>query len=1147
MFVAIKKVLVANRGEIAIRIFRACYELGMETVAIYAKEDEHSVHRFKADESYMVGQGKQPVEAYLDIEGIIQLAKDTGADAIHPGYGFLSENITFARRCREEGLIFVGPKTKTLEMFGDKIKAKEAARRSGVQEIPGTPGPVDSLEDVEAFAKKYGYPIIVKAALGGGGRGMRVIRSQAEIEEQFTTAQSEAQKAFGAGEMYVEKYIENPKHIEVQILGDQAGHVMHLWERDCSVQRRHQKVVEVAPTVGLDMAVRKKLCQEAVRLMKEVGYENAGTVEFLLDGQDFYFIEVNPRVQVEHTISEEITGVDIVKAQLRIAGGETLAEIGLPKQEDLPLMGYAIQCRITTEDPSNHFLPDTGVINTYRSPGGFGLRLDAGNGYQNAEVSPYYDSMVTKLIAHAMTFEETVAKMKRALREYRIRGIKHNIPFLSNVIHHPVFQSGQATTRFIDDSPELFEFPKRRYQDRGNKVLRYLAETTINGFPGLEQKPKPYFTKAEMPTDLEARPKKRTAKNILDTEGVSAVKDYIRSQPELLLTDTTMRDAHQSLMATRMRTKDMVKAAKKVEVATPELFSMEVWGGATFDAAYRFLTEDPWDRLDQLRQAMPNTLLQMLFRGANGVGYKAYPDNVLRAFIEEAARSGIDIFRVFDSLNWPKQIEKPLQFVKETGKIAEAAMCYTGDVLDANRRKYDLKYYTDLAKHLVDLGADIIAVKDMAGLLKPQGAYALISELKAAVDVPIHLHTHDTAGNAIATYLEAARAGVDIVDVATSAFSSLTSQPSMSSLYYAMEQTERCPNINIRNVQKMNHYWSGIRPYYEAFTSGLKAPETEIYLTEMPGGQYTNLQQQALGVGLDDRWEDIKRMYHEVNLLFGDVIKVTPSSKVVGDMTLFMVQNDLSITDFYEKGREIDFPDSVISFVKGELGQPVGGFPPEVRDIILKGADYTTKRPGELLPPVDFEAVQEELEEAADITAGTRDVLSYLMYPKVYLDYLEKTNIFSDVQFINTPTFFYGMAPHESIAVEIQKGKVLLITLNFIGDPNARGERLVNFDLNGQRREIKIVDQKAESHEAKSLKADKNNRGHIGATMPGSIVSVKVEVGDEVAAGDVVLVSEAMKMETTIKTPVKGRVAAVEVSPGQQVESGDLLLVIEES
>lgn len=1141
----IKKVLVANRGEIAIRIFRACYELGIHTVAIFAKEDETSVHRFKADESYIVGLGKKPVEAYLDIEDIIRVAKETQSDAIHPGYGFLSENVEFARRCREEGLIFIGPKTETLDTFGDKIKAKHAAHQVGIQEVPGTDGDVESVEEVKAFANKAGYPIMIKAALGGGGRGMRVVRSEDEVEENYRTAISEAQTAFGSSEVYAEKYIENPKHIEVQIIGDSQGNVMHLWERDCSIQRRHQKVVEMAPSVGLSHDLRVRICEAAKNLMQRIGYENAGTVEFLVSGEDFYFIEVNPRIQVEHTVTEEITGVDIVQAQILIAGGKTLTEIGIPSQDKLPLMGYAIQCRITTEDPTNHFFPDTGKINTYRSPGGYGIRLDAGNGYQNAIVSPYYDSMISKLISHSLNFEDTVRKMNRALREYRVRGVKNNISFLSNVINHPTFKKGDVTTTFIDNTPELFEFPSERNRDRGNRILQYIGDTTVNGFPGIEKQAKPIYTKARIEHIEPQSASTLTAKQILDSEGPQGVQSFIRNKKELLLTDTTMRDAHQSLIATRMRSRDMLKAAKYEEIANPNIFSHEVWGGATFDTAYRFLTEDPWERLEKIREAMPNTLLQMLFRGANGVGYTAYPDNVLKAFIQQSAESGIDLFRVFDSLNWVKQVEKPLQFVKETGKLAEAAICYTGDILNAERTKYNLAYYVNLGKELQNMGADILAIKDMAGLLKPQAAYVLVSELKEHLDIPIHLHTHDTAGNGILTYAQAARAGVDIVDVATSAFSSTTSQPSLTTLYYALEDSERKPNINVRNAQRLNQYWSTVRSYYEDFNKGLKAPETEIYRIEMPGGQYTNLQQQAIAVGLGDKWDDIKEMYRKVNLLFGDIVKVTPSSKVVGDMAIFMVQNEMSIEDFWSKGAAIDFPASVIEFFEGKLGQPTGGFPDDVRDIILKGGQYTTERPGDLLEPVDFEAVHQELTEKVGEKVTEKDVLSYLMYPQVYLDYCKKTARYSDLSNVDTPTFFKGMRTGETITVEIQQGKVLLIKLIEIGEPNSHGRRIIFFDLNGQRREIIVQDAHAVQTSTLRRKADTDNPKHIAATMPGTIVSVEVKPGDKVTAGQLVLVTESMKMETAIKAPRAGIVKETYVTATDQVESGDLLLEIE--
>lgn len=1146
MSAMINKVLVANRGEIAIRVFRACFELGIETVAIFAKEDEASVHRFKADESYLVGKGKKPVEAYLDIEGIIAIAKDTGVDAIHPGYGFLSENVTFARRCEEEGIIFIGPNSDILEMFGDKVKAREAATKAGIPLIPGSDGPVADVDEVYAFAEEVGYPIMVKAALGGGGRGMRVVRSKDDVQEMFTTAKSEAEKAFGSGEMYVEKYIENPKHIEVQVIADKHGHTMHLWERDCSVQRRHQKVVEVAPTVSMSMAVREAVCDSARQFLDSVGYSNAGTVEFLLDGNDFYFIEVNPRVQVEHTITEEITGVDIVQTQIRIADGLTLEEAGLPAQADLPLNGYAIQCRVTTEDPNNDFFPSTGKVNTYRSPGGFGIRLDAGNGFQNTVISPYFDSMLTKLIVKATTFEDTVAKMNRALREYRIRGVETNLPFVRNVINHEVFKSGQATTTFIDNTPELFEFPKNRNRDRGNKTLQYIADTTINGFPGLVKADKPYFDRITMPEIESQTMNDLTAKQLFEKEGVSGLQKWIKDTSDLLLTETTMRDAHQSLIATRMRTRDMLKPAKIIEKANPYIFSQEVWGGATFDSAFRFLTENPWGRLEKLREAMPNTLLQMLFRGSNAVGYTSYPDNVLEAFIKQAAESGIDIFRIFDSLNWTKQMEKSIQYVKDANKIAEATMCYTGDILDKNRDKYDLAYYVNLAKELQALGADIIAIKDMAGLLKPQAAYELVSELKAQVDVPIHLHTHDTAGNGIMTYVKAAQAGVDIVDVATAAFSSTTSQPSMTSLYYALENSECVPRLHTHNAQRMNQYWAGVRGYYEAFNSGLKAPETEIYYTEMPGGQYTNLQQQAQAVNLGDRWNEVKEMYHQVNLLFGDIIKVTPSSKVVGDMALFMVQNDLSIADFYEKGKQIDFPQSVISFFQGHLGQPVGGFPKDVQEIILKGAPASTKRPGEELAPVDFEATREEIKaKLGESDISDQDVLSYLMYPEVFIDYRHKLDKYSDLSLIDTPTFFYGMKPGESVSIEIQKGKVLFIRLIQIGEPDHNGNRIMFFELNGQRREIVVQDANFMHKVATRRKADKSNPNHLGATMPGTILDVQVAKGDTVKPGQVMLVSEAMKMETTIKSPTNGKVKDILVSAGDQVASGDLLIELE--
>ena len=1137
-----KKVLVANRGEIAIRVFRACAELGIATVGIYAAEDEYSVHRFKADEAYLIGEGKKPIEAYLDIEGIIQVAKEAGADAIHPGYGFLSENLQFAKRCQEEGLTFIGPKLEHLDIFGDKIKAKEAAVKAGIQSIPGSDGPVDSVDEVLQFAKDYGYPIMIKAALGGGGRGMRVAFDDAQALEGYNRAKSEAKAAFGSDEVYVEKYIADPKHIEVQILGDMHGNVVHLFERDCSVQRRHQKVVEVAPCVSLSTELREKICGAAVQLMKHVGYVNAGTVEFLVSGDDFYFIEVNPRVQVEHTITELITDIDIVTSQILIAQGKDLhKDIHIPQQENIYLKGAAIQCRITTEDPLNNFMPDTGKIDTYRSPGGFGVRLDVGNAYAGAIVTPYFDSLLVKVCTHGATFQAAIQKMQRCLKEFRIRGVKTNIPFMQNVIHNKVFQSGNAKTTFIDNTPSLFEFSSTR--DRGNKTMKYIGEITINGFPGIDKKAKPFFEVPRVPKEIITQNKEIvTAKKILDKEGPQAVSKWVQQQQSVLLTDTTFRDAHQSLLATRVRTHDIEKIAAQTQFAIPQLFSSEMWGGATFDVAYRFLNEDPWERLRKIRQQMPNTLMQMLFRGSNAVGYSNYPDNVIQAFIKESAKQGIDVFRIFDSLNWTAQMEPSIQAVLDTGKIAEAAICYTGDINDPLRSKYDIHYYKQMAKDLESLGAHIIAIKDMAGLLKPQAAYRLISELKDTVDVPIHLHTHDTSGNAIMTYEKAIQAGVDIVDVAISAMSAHTSQPSMSSLYYALLGDKRAPQMDIQKAQALNHYWEDVRPYYQSFENGMNAPQTEVYLHEMPGGQYSNLQQQAKAVGLSDKWDEVKQMYRKVNMMFGDIVKVTPSSKVVGDMALFMVQNQLTEEDLYEKGDTLSFPDSVVSFFEGQLGQPVGGFPEKLQKIILKGRPAITVRPGQLAPAVDFEKVRKELAEKVGFTPKDEQVLSYLMYPQVFLDYCKAYDQFGEVKLLDTPTFFYGMRLGEKINVEIEKGKVLIIRLDEIGEADEEGNRILFFNLNGQRREIVVNDKSIQSTIVHRKKAEPTDKNQYGATMSGSVLQVLVKKGDHVKKGDVLMITEAMKMETAIEARFDGVVDHLYVHPGETIQSGDLLI-----
>lgn len=1136
-----KKVLVANRGEIAIRVFRAAKELGLATVGIYAKEDDQSLHRFKADEAYQVGTGKKPIEAYLDIEDIIRIAKKSGADAIHPGYGFLSENLDFAIRCQEEGLIFVGPKIAELEILGDKIKAKEAAFKAGLASIPGSHGVVQSLEEIYEFADQYGYPIMVKAALGGGGRGMRIIRSKDQVAALSQEAAREAQQAFGSSDCYVEKYIENPQHIEVQILGDMYGNLVHLYERDCSVQRRHQKVVEVAPCLSISDELRERICRSAATFMKEINYLNAGTVEFLLDGDTFYFIEVNPRVQVEHTITELITGIDIVQAQLRIAAGQDLyKEIGIPKQEELHYSGAAIQCRVTTEDPENNFLPDTGRINTYRSPGGFGIRLDAGNAFQGNIVTPYFDSLLVKVCSFGRTFEQAVTTMERALIEFRIRGVKTNIPFMKNVIAHPTFQSGMAKTTFIDSSPELFVFPKD--SNRGNKTLAYISEITINGYPGLNKKTKEYIPQALLPSNLEQVPQERTAKSVLDEEGADALNKWLKHQKRILITDTTFRDAHQSLLATRMRSQDLTKIAALYEKALPNLFSAEVWGGATFDTAYRFLTEDPWQRLKDYRQAMPNTLLQMLFRASNAVGYTNYPDNVIEGFIKEAAASGVDVFRIFDSLNWLPQMEKSIQAVRDSGKIAQAAICYTGDVMDPKRQKYSLAYYKNLAKELEAAGAHMIAVKDMAGLLKPQAAYELISTLKEAVSLPIQLHTHDTSGNGIMTLSKAVQAGVDVVDLAMSSMSGGTSQPSLESLYYALDGSSRQPELSIHNAEEINHYWQSVRQYYHMFDTSTTSPTTEVYHHEMPGGQYTNLLQQATSLGLEKQWDVIKDMYHRVNLLFGDIIKVTPSSKVVGDMALFMVQNNLDENSLFEKGDKLDFPDSVISYFRGDLGQPIGGFPPALQKLVLKDISPITKRPGLLMEPVDFDKVRQDLSKKLGRTASSQEALSYLMYPKVFLDYQKKIEEFGDVYLIDTPTFFSGMRQGEAVQIQYAPGKVLNIQLVQIGEPDIEGNRIMFFRFNGQGREIIVKDRSIKGTALVRKKAEPTNPAHIAATMPGSVLKVLVEKGQTVTKGQALIITEAMKMETTIQANKDGRIDALYVKDGDLLQNGDLLM-----
>ncbi|WP_445479551.1 pyruvate carboxylase [Lysinibacillus irui] len=1142
---SINKILVANRGEIAIRIFRACTELNIQTVAIYSREDSGAFHRFKADEAYLVGAGKKPIDAYLDIEDIIAIAKDANVDAIHPGYGFLSENVEFARRCEEEGIVFIGPTSQHLDMFGDKVKARSQAIAAEIPVIPGTDGPVADLAEVEAFASTYGYPVMIKAALGGGGRGMRLVHTPEELASSYERAKSEAKAAFGSDEVYVEKAIIKPKHIEVQIIGDQQGNIVHLYERDCSIQRRHQKVVEIAPSHSISQDLRNRICDAAVKLMKNVSYINAGTVEFLVAGDDFYFIEVNPRIQVEHTITEMITGVDIVHAQIKVAAGYALhsEEIHMPKQEDMPMIGYAIQARVTTEDPANDFMPDTGKLMVYRSSGGFGVRLDAGNGFQGAVVTPYYDSLLVKISTSGMNFKEAAAKMDRNLKEFRIRGVKTNIPFLNNVVTHEKFLSGAFDTSFIDTTPELFHFPVRK--DRGTKLLSYIGNVTLNGFPGVEKKSKPIFVQPNIPkVDTLVAPPAGT-KQILDTQGADGLVQWILAQEDVLLTDTTFRDAHQSLLATRVRSQDMYQIADATARMMHQFFSLEMWGGATFDVAYRFLKEDPWERLAKLREQVPNVLFQMLLRGANAVGYTNYPDNLIREFIAESAASGIDVFRIFDSLNWIKGMEVAIDAARQSGKIAEAAICYTGDILDDSRAKYSVQYYKDMAQELEAAGAHILAIKDMAGLLKPEAAYRLISELKETTSLPIHLHTHDTSGNGIYLYAKAIEAGVDIIDTALGSMAGLTSQPSANSLYYAMKGGKREVRADIDALEKLSYYWEDVRKYYKDFESGMISPHSEIYVHEMPGGQYSNLQQQAKAVGLGDRWEEVKRMYSRVNLLFGDIVKVTPSSKVVGDMALFMVQNDLDENTVLTRGQTIDFPDSVIEFFQGYLGQPHGGFPEALQQVVLKDREAITVRPGELLEPIQFEQLEAVLEEKLNRPVSKKDVLAYALYPKVFEEYAKTEESFGNISVLDTPTFLYGLKLGEIIEVEIEKGKTLIIKLVSIGEPQHNGTRVLYFELNGQSRELVIQDMTVEVDGNLALKADPSNPNQIGATMPGTVLKVVVSKGSPVKRGDHLLITEAMKMETTVQAPKDGVVKEVYASAGDAISTGDLLIEIE--
>ena len=1145
----IKKLLVANRGEIAIRIFRAATELNIQTVAIYSNEDKNSLHRYKADESYLVGKDLGPAESYLNIERIIEVAKRANVDAIHPGYGFLSENEEFARRCNEEGITFIGPYLDHLDMFGDKVKARTTAIKANLPVIPGTDGPIENFDAAKAFAKEAGFPLMIKATSGGGGKGMRIVREESELEDAFHRAKSEAQKSFGNSEVYIERYIDNPKHIEVQVIGDEYGNIVHLYERDCSVQRRHQKVVEVAPSVGLPDELRERICQSALQLMKNIKYVNAGTVEFLVSGDEFFFIEVNPRVQVEHTITEMITGIDIVKTQILVADGASLFDerIALPPQEEIQTLGYAIQCRITTEDPTNDFMPDSGTIIAYRSSGGFGVRLDAGDGFQGAEISPYYDSLLVKLSTHAITFKQAEEKMERSLREMRIRGVKTNIPFLVNVMRNEKFRSGDYTTKFIEETPELFDIAPTL--DRGTKTLEYIGNVTINGFPNVEKRTKPDYESTSIPQVSKKKIQSLYGtKQLLDEKGPSGVADWVKVQDDVLITDTTFRDAHQSLLATRVRTKDMLNIASKTAEVFKDSFSLEMWGGATFDVAYNFLKENPWERLEKLRKAIPNVLFQMLLRASNAVGYKNYPDNVIQKFVDESAKAGVDVFRIFDSLNWVDQMKVANEAVQKAGKISEGTICYTGDILNPERSNvFTLDYYVKLAKELEREGFHILAIKDMAGLLKPRAAYELVGELKAAVNLPIHLHTHDTSGNGLLIYKQAIDAGVDIIDTAIASMSGLTSQPSVNSLYYALDGFKRNMRTDIQGLEELSHYWSTVRPYYVDFESDIKSPNTEIYQHEMPGGQYSNLSQQAKSLGLGERFNEVKDMYRRVNFLFGDIVKVTPSSKVVGDMALYMVQNDLDEQSIIEQGYKLDFPESVVSYFKGEIGQPVNGFNKQLQDIILKGQQPLTERPGEYLKPVDFDEIREQLQDKNYGEVTEQDIISYVLYPKVFDQFIQTRQQYGNLSLLDTPTFFFGMRNGETVEIEIENGKRLIIKLETISEADENGNRTIYYVMNGQARRITIKDENIKTNANVKPKADKTNPNHIGAQMPGSVTEVKVSVGDEVKVNQPLLITEAMKMETTIQAPFNGVIKKVTVGNGDAIATGDLLIEIEKS
>jgi pyruvate carboxylase len=1145
---AIKSLLIANRGEIAIRVMRAATELGIRTIAIHSQEDRFSLHRTKADESYLVGEGKGPIEAYLDIADIIRIAVEARADAVHPGYGFLSESPEFAEACAAAGIVFVGPLPDTMRRLGNKVEARNLAQAAGVPVMPATPPlPADDAQ-VLAMAHAVGFPVMLKASWGGGGRGMRVVEDDKDLIETVAAARREAKAAFGKDEVYLEKLIRRARHVEVQIVGDSFGNLVHLYERDCTVQRRNQKVVERAPAAFLTDGQRAELCEAALKIGRAVAYRAAGTVEFLQDADTakFYFIEVNPRIQVEHTVTECVTGIDLVKAQIRIAAGARIGtlESGVPRQEDIRVNSHALQCRVTTEDPENNFVPDYGRVTAYRSPAGFGIRLDAGTAYAGAIITRFYDSLLVKVTAWSPTPEETIARMHRALWEFRIRGVVTNLRFLDQLIMHPRFASADYTTKFIDQTPELFRSPRKR--DRATRLLSFIGDVIVNGNPEVKGRARPKQPVFPRLPRVVLNPPPPGTKQKLDEMGPEKFADWMLQQPRVLLTDTSMRDAHQSLLATRIRTHDLALIAPHYASLLPQLFSVECWGGATFDVALRFLREDPWARLAALREAMPNLLLQMLFRSANAVGYTNYPDNVVRHFVKEAAGAGIDVFRVFDCLNWAENMQVAIEAVRDTGRLCEAAICYSGNLTNPRETKYDLKYYVKLAKELRAMGAHVLAVKDMGGLCQPRAASMLVKALKEEVGLPVHFHTHDTSGIAAASVLAAIEAGADAVDGAIDALSGLTSQPNLGSIVEALRYGPRDSGLDSDNVRMISTYWEQVRRGYIAFESDIRAGASEVYVHGMPGGQYTNLREQARSLGIDDyRWPEVAHAYAQVNEMFGDIIKVTPTSKVVGDMAITMVTSGLTREAVLDPAVEIAFPDSVVRLFHGDLGQPVGGFPAALQKKVLGGKLPLTVRPGQLLPPADLGAEREIAQGKVGRAITDHELASYLMYPKVFIDYAANRSSFGDVGTLPTSVFFYGMDSGQEINIDLERGKTLIVRYVTTSDPHEDGTRTVFFELNGQPRPIRVADRSQVAKRPPRRKAEAGDANHVGAPMPGTIATVPVHVGQKLAKGEVLLTLEAMKMETTVRAERDGAVKEILARPGQQVDTKDLLIVFE--